>query len=271
MRPMIRQPGPRLPGVRRLPDAAAGTAAVEAPGRAAALIRRAVQDVRVDRVHDDVGEARVLVDELRERPVGAAVRRLVEAALLVRSEQVPDRGDVEDIRVLRMDDDARDALCLLQPHLLPRLAGVGGLVDAGAERGALAVVRFARADIHDVRIRRCDRDVADRRDRLLVEHGRERRPVVDGLPHATGRERDVVDVGIALDHGEVIDAPDHVGGADGSPREVLEDRIGALMDGWRRRRGGLPEALRLHPARAERAQSHRHQSRPETERLFRHT
>ena len=58
---------------------------------------------------DDVGEAGVVVDELGVRPGLAAVGRLVEAALRVRSEQVPDRRDVDDVRVLRVDDDARDA------------------------------------------------------------------------------------------------------------------------------------------------------------------
>ena len=122
-------------------------------------------------IHDDVGEAGVVVDELGVRPGLAAVGRLVEPALRVRSEQMPDRRDVDDVRVLRVDDDAADALGFLQPDVHELLAAVGGLVDAGAERRALAVVRLAGADVDDVRVRRRERDVADRRHRILVEDG----------------------------------------------------------------------------------------------------
>ena len=97
------------PRVGRLPQAAARPAAVEAPRRPPALIRRGEQDVRVRRIHHDIGEAGVVVDELRIRPGLAAVGRLVEAALAVRPEQVPERGDVDDVRILRVDDDAADA------------------------------------------------------------------------------------------------------------------------------------------------------------------
>src|SRR6185295_15056092 len=48
---------PRLAGVKGLPHAAARTAAVEAPPRAAPLIRRGVQNLRVHRIDRDVVEA----------------------------------------------------------------------------------------------------------------------------------------------------------------------------------------------------------------------
>ena len=108
---------PALAAVGGLPQAAARAAAVEAPRRATALIRRRDKYVRIRRVHHDVGEAGFVVDELGVRPGLAAVAGLVEAALGVRSEQMPDRRDVGDVRILRVHDDPSDALCFLQPDV----------------------------------------------------------------------------------------------------------------------------------------------------------
>src|SRR5439155_13226454 len=92
-----------------------------------------------------------------------------------------------------------------------RLATVCRLVDAVAERGRLTVVRFARADVHDARIGRMDRDIADRRAVVGFEHGRERRPVVLRLEHASDCVADVDDVRIALRYGDIVDASSHAG------------------------------------------------------------
>ena len=51
-----------------------------------------------------------------------------------------------------------------------------------------------------------------------------KRAVVDRLPGSTGRRRRVDDVGIALDHGEIVHAPAWNGRADTAPRQVGEDR-----------------------------------------------
>src|SRR5262249_28703358 len=72
---------PRFAGADRLPHRAAGSAAVEAPGSSAALIRGGQQDIAVGRIHRDVDEACVVVDELRLRPRLPAVDRLEQAAL----------------------------------------------------------------------------------------------------------------------------------------------------------------------------------------------
>ena len=285
MRPIIGLSGRPLPvsfvhvlaAVGRLPQAAARAAAVEAPRRAPALVRRGVEHVRVRRVHHDIGEAGVVVDEVRVRPGLAAVGRLEQAALGVRPEQVAERGDVDDVRILRVDDDAADALGFLQPDVLERLAGVGRLVDAGAERRALAVVRLAGADVDDVGVGRRDRDVADRRDRVLVEDRRPGRAVVGRLPDAAGREADVDDRRVALDDRDVVDAAAHVGRADRAPDEGLEDRIVRGIDRRGQRRCRLRESLpperacrlrgclRQQPAAADCAQTDAHEPRRQTQ------
>src|SRR4029453_9623654 len=82
---------PRLPGVGRLPDGATRAAAVEAASAAPPLMARRVQDVAVRRIDRDVREAGVVVDELDFVPRPAAVRRLVDAAVGARSEQMAGR------------------------------------------------------------------------------------------------------------------------------------------------------------------------------------
>ena len=185
---------PGLAGIVRPPDAAAGSAAVEAPRLAAALIGRGEERVRIGRVHHEIDEARVVVDELGVRPGLAAVGRLEHSTLGIRPEEVADRRDVDHVRVLGVHDHLGDRLRFFQSHVLELAAAVGRLVDAGAERRALTVVRLARADVDDVGIRRRQLDVADRRDRVLVEDRRPRRAVVDGLPDAARRVADVDDV-----------------------------------------------------------------------------
>ena len=157
------------PASTRLVDAGVRSAAVESPAGAAALIRGREEHLRIRRVHDQVHGTGVLVDGEDVLPRDAAVGGLEDAALLVGAPQPAERGDVDDVGILRVDDDPADVLRLAQPHVLPGLAAVGRLVDAVAPRRALAVVRFAGADPHDVRIGRVDGDVANRHRRLRVE------------------------------------------------------------------------------------------------------
>ena len=84
---------------------------------------------------------------------------------------------------------------------------------------------FAGADVHDVRIRRMDRDVADRRGAVGLEHRLERRAVVLGLEHAADRVADVDDARIAFGHGDVVDASAHAGRTDRSEPECRQQRI----------------------------------------------
>src|SRR5262249_61360557 len=127
---------PLFAGVDRLPPRAAGPPAVKPPGSSAALIRGGQQDIAVGRIHRDVDEACVVVDELRLRPRLPAVDRLEQAALRICLEDVAGRSHVHDVRVLRVDHDAADVAAVAQAHERPRLTGVGALEDAGAVRGA---------------------------------------------------------------------------------------------------------------------------------------
>ena len=148
---------PRLPAVRRLVDARPGAAVDEGEDVAPALVGSGHQGVRVAGVHDDVGHARVLVDGQHGIPGLPAVRRLVEAAVAAGAPERALRGDVDDVRVLRVDEDLADVLGGLQADVLPALAAVLALVDAVAVADAPLRVVLPRAHPHDVRVAGVDR------------------------------------------------------------------------------------------------------------------
>ena len=132
---------------------------------------------RVGRIDVDVVAAGVLVfrEHLLKRL--AAVGRAIDAALLVGTVRVAERGDEEAVGIARVDGDVGDLLRVAQAQMRPRLAGVGRLVDAVAGREIRPVQAFAAADVDDVGVGRRDGDRADGSGRLVVE---------DRLPHATG-------------------------------------------------------------------------------------
>ena len=99
--------------------------------------------------------------------------------------------------VLRIDDDLRDLLRVAQAEVRPRLAGVGGLVDAVAGRQVGPLLRLAGADVDDVGIRGRHRQRADRAGGLLVEDRQPGAAGVGGLPHAAVDDADVEGVRLA--------------------------------------------------------------------------
>src|SRR6185437_5354551 len=133
-----RQFRPVLARVVRHVDAAAGTAAELAPRVHRDLPLTREERVGIVRVHREARAAGVLVHEEDALPRRAAVGRLEDAALLLRRGDASDRARINDVGVGRVDDDAADAARLLEPGVLPRHAGVGGLVDAVAHDVAVA-------------------------------------------------------------------------------------------------------------------------------------
>src|ERR1019366_1781112 len=89
---------------------------------------------------------------LEPRPRRAAVTRHPDAAPRAarraspRMEfDLPERRE-EDARVVRVDDEAREATGRLEPHLRPMFPGVSRLEDAPADRDVRPDERLARAD-----------------------------------------------------------------------------------------------------------------------------
>ena len=131
----VRQPrctGERLPGraaVGRAPEAAARPARREAPRGAPRPPRGGVEEARVPRVEAEVGGAGRRIDEEDARPGRAAISRPEDAALLVRPETVPGRGDEDAVRVARVDADAGDVPRRRQADVRPGGAGIAYGLD----------------------------------------------------------------------------------------------------------------------------------------------
>jgi hypothetical protein len=108
---------PVRPSVFRLPYAAARTAAVETPIRTSTLIGCCVENLWVRWIHNEVGRTGVVVHEEHVVPGASAVARFQHSALRVGTEELADCGDIDDVRISRMHDDAVDALRLTQAHV----------------------------------------------------------------------------------------------------------------------------------------------------------
>ena len=226
---------PRGAAVARRVDPAPRPAALPAPGVDLDLPHPGEENPRVGRVHDDVRRAGTLVHEQHPLPGLPAVRRAVDPPLLLRPVAVPQRGDVDDVRIAGVDDDAGDAACVVEPHVLPGLAGIGGLVDPVADRDVAADPCFPCAGPHDVGVGRGDGERTDRLHRLVIEDRLPVHAAVGGFPDAARGRPGVVDALVARDAGDRGHAISH-----GADVAVLE-----LGERGRIRRPGRRHRLRL--------------------------
>ena len=91
------------------------------------------------------------------------------------------------VAVAGIHQDLGDVLAVLQADVGPVLAAIGRLEHAVADRHAVASPGFARADPHDLRIRRIDRDSANRLHVFAVEDRLVGRAAVHRLPYSAAR------------------------------------------------------------------------------------
>ena len=230
VRESLGEAAPGAAAVGRFVEAAAGSFEVAVLPRPLARFPQRREDrAWIRRVEQHVGRAGVgvAVEHLLEsRP---AVDRAEHAALLVRPVRVAEHGDEQPVGVAGIDGDLRNLLRVAQPQVPPRLAAVGGLVDAvaGGEVGPLQALAAAHVD--DVGIRRGDRDGADRAGRLAVEDGRPGPAVIVGPPHASVHRSDVEEAGLSRHSGGGLGAPAAVG-ADRAPAQLPEGVLGARRE-----------------------------------------
>ena len=129
-----------------------------------------VNRARVLRVEGEVNRADVVAFVEDFLPVRSAVTRAIYTAVRIRAVGVSERCDENEFRIPRIDEDAADLPRVIEADVRPRLACVGGFVDAVAERDLRTHVGLARSNIKHVRIRRRDADCPDRWHGLRVEN-----------------------------------------------------------------------------------------------------
>src|SRR5262249_33237923 len=149
--------------------------------------------------------------------------RLVEAALAARGPERSLGRSVHHVRVARVDQDLAEVLGFLEPHALPRLAGVSGLVNAVAEvRAALARI-LARPEPDDARVLRVDDNAAERERPAVVEDRRKRRSAVGGFPQSPECRGDIPGIRRLRIDRDVLYAARLDSGPDAAERESFQN------------------------------------------------
>src|SRR5262249_27345633 len=105
---------PGVAAVGGFVETTAAPAALEAPRRPPGLPETREQDSRVHRIHREVHGAGAVVHEQDVLPGRAAVTRAKHSTIMGRREGVAERGDIDEVRVLRMDANLSDLARLLE-------------------------------------------------------------------------------------------------------------------------------------------------------------
>ncbi len=143
------------------------------------------------------------------------------------------RANVDDVGILRIDDDAADLPRVVQADVLPGLSAVGGFVDSVARAESGANVGFAGAGIDDVGIRRRNFQCADRGDGLPIEYRLPGHAGVDRLPDAAVDRAEVKRGSVARHAGDCNGAA-AAKRADQSPLQPAEELRRNCLGGQRR-------------------------------------
>ena len=159
---VARELAPCVAAVGGLEDPRPLAAAPQAPRLAVHLPERRVEDVRINRVHDEVDGSRAFVAEEYLLPGVTPVGGPKDSALGVGPERMAEGRHVHAFRVGRMDADPSDRVGVGQAEVPPALPGIVRAVDAVALEDVGAQLHLAHADVDDVGVGRRDRDRADR-------------------------------------------------------------------------------------------------------------
>src|SRR5207245_2254853 len=112
----------------------------------------------------------------------AAVPRPEDATLWVRAVGVAESRNENDVRIRGVNNERADVARIFQADVGPRFAGVGGFINAVAERNVAADAGFAGADVNDIGIGIGNVNGADGRDGLLIEERIPTVAAVSGFP-----------------------------------------------------------------------------------------
>ncbi len=192
---------PSVAAVGRLPDAGAFAATFQTVRRAPHAPHAREQNARIRRVHSQIDRADLFVDKEDSFPTLSAIFAAINAALIVGSEQMPEHCRVHQVRISRVNADARDVPRVLESSRFPGLAGVGRFPYAAAVRDIAAHGHLAAANIDDVWVPRAHRHRSDRTAEKLVGYIFPVLPAVDRFPHAAASAAEVVEHGIARNTG----------------------------------------------------------------------
>src|SRR6266699_127198 len=139
---------PGAAAVCGLEDSAARTVrrSIREPGRTSRVPEARVNDLGVRRIDDNLDRADVLVTE-DFLPGPPAISGAEDSAFLVRRVEFPDGGDEYVVRILRIDRDLANVMCLVEPEVRPAFSSVRRFVDSVAETDGISQRRLTAADV----------------------------------------------------------------------------------------------------------------------------
>ena len=195
--------GEFLPGIAPiggLVEAAARPAAVEAVRAAFDLPETGVHLTRVFGIHGEIDRPGVFIDIQNTLPDLAPIGGAIDAPLFIGTEDMAEGGDIDEIRILRMNQHLADLAAVLEADVLPGLSGIDGLVDSIAMREVAARAAFAHAGVDDIAVGSShgNRTHGAGLERVIAER-LPGDPRVGGLPHPAAGRPHVVGRGIADD------------------------------------------------------------------------
>ena len=174
-----------------LEQSAAWAAALSPIGVNLELPHSRKQSPRIVGIHTHVRAAGVFIHKQHFLPVFPAIGGAEYTAIRLRSIGVAQGASQHDVRVMRVNHDIPDSSGLFQPHQLPGLPRVQRFVNPAADGNVASDKRLTGSRPHDIRIRRRDRERANRRDFLIIEDGRPVDSGIDGLPDPSRRRAGV--------------------------------------------------------------------------------
>src|SRR6185312_7709126 len=194
----IRELLPRGAAVSRLEDSPFRTAELRAFDVTLLLLPEcSVNDVRILRIDANVVAAHVLVLVKHLLESLAAISRAEYSALGIWTVGMAKCSNEEPVRIRGIDLDVRNHLRLAETQMRPRLASVGRLVHAIADREIRPNDSGASSYIDDVRIRRRDSYCADRSRWFVIEQRDPVRAVICGPPDTAVVVSDIEDIRLA--------------------------------------------------------------------------
>ena len=165
------------------------------PRRTPCPPQRGVQHARILRIDRNLNRADIIrIVRLKQNllPRRAAVGRAIQPALRIRRVYIPQRRDIHAIRIRRVHHHASNLPRAFKSNVRPSLARVGRFEHSDAVGMLRANIRLARADIHNVWIRRSNRNRADGADGNALIRNRNPRPAgIFRFPNASANGAEV--------------------------------------------------------------------------------
>ncbi len=145
------------------------------------------------RIENKVDGAGMIIAVENLLPGFSAIVRTKDASLRIRAVGMTERGDEDNIGVLRIDADTGDGLRIGQSRFVPCFSRVCGFVHAVALHDVSAQLGFTHSDIHNVRVRFRDSHCADgRAGDLSISDRLPGCAAVDGFPKPAAHRAEVI-------------------------------------------------------------------------------